>query len=193
MTKIAIILGSTRVGRNGEAVAKWVLEHAQQRTDAEFELVDLRDYPLPLFDEPTSPAYGASDKEEVQRWTAKVAEFDGYVFVTPEYNHSLPAVLKNAIDYVYAEWNNKAASIVSYGTAGGARAAEHLRLVAAEAQMATVRQQVTLSIMIDFVNMSQFSPAEYHLPTLDVQLDQLVAWSRAFAAMRAGSLEGAAA
>lgn len=193
MTKIAIILGSTRVGRNGEAVAKWVLEHAQQRTDAEFELVDLRDYPLPLFDEPTSPAYGASDKEEVQRWTAKVAEFDGYVFVTPEYNHSLPAVLKNAIDYVYPEWNNKAASIVSYGTAGGARAAEHLRLVAAEAQMATVRQQVTLSIMIDFVNMSQFSPAEYHLPTLDVQLDQLVAWSRAFAAMRAGSLEGAAA
>ncbi len=193
MTKIAIILGSTRVGRNGEAVAKWVLEHAQQRTDAEFELVDLRDYPLPLFDEPTSPAYGASDKEEVQRWTAKVAEFDGYVFVTPEYNHSLPAVLKNAIDYVYAEWNNKAASIVSYGTAGGARAAEHLRLVAAEAQMATVRQQVTLSIMIDFVNMSQFSPAEYHLPTLDTQLDQLVAWSGAFAAMRAGALEGAAA
>lgn len=193
MTKIAIILASTRVGRNGEAVAKWVLEHAQQRTDAEFELVDLRDYPLPLFDEPMSPAYGASDKEEVQRWTAKVAEFDGYVFVTPEYNHSLPAVLKNAIDYVYPEWNNKAASIVSYGTAGGARAAEHLRLVAAEAQMATVRQQVTLSIMIDFVNMSQFSPAEYHLPTLDTQLDQLVAWAGAFAAMRAGALEDAAA
>src|ERR1700712_3044548 len=118
--KIAVILGSTREGRNGEAVAKWVLNAASTRSAADYELVDLRDYPLPLFDEPMSPAYAPSTNPAVVRFADKIAEFDGYVFVTPEYNHSISGVLKNAIDYLYKEWNDKAAAFVSYGAFNGA-------------------------------------------------------------------------
>ncbi|WP_022881656.1 NADPH-dependent FMN reductase [Gryllotalpicola ginsengisoli] len=185
MTKIGIILGSTRPGRNGEAVAKWVLEHASQRTDAEFELVDLKDHPLPHLDEPIPPSMGQYQGEHTKAWAKKVAEFDGYVFVTPEYNHSTSGVLKNALDYVYAEWNNKAAGIVSYGSAGGARAAEHLRLILAELQVATVRQQVVLPFATEFENFSVFKPGDYNLQALDVLLDQLVAWSTALKPLHA--------
>lgn len=179
MTKIGIILGSTRPGRNGEAVAKWVLEIASRRSDAEFELVDLADFPLPHLDEAVPPSLGQYQGEHTKKWAAKVAEFDGYVFVTPEYNHSTSGVLKNALDYVYGEWNNKAAGIVSYGSVGGARAAEHLRLILAELQIATVRQQVPLSLLTEFENYSVFKPGDYNLPALDTLLDQLVAWSKA--------------
>jgi NAD(P)H-dependent FMN reductase len=179
MTKIGIILGSTRPGRNGEAVAKWVLENAAQRNDAEFEIVDLKDFPLPHLDEAIPPSMGQYQGEHTKAWAAKVAEFDGYIFVTPEYNHSTTGVLKNALDYVYGEWNNKAAAIVSYGSLGGARAAEHLRLILAELQIATVRQQVALSLMTDFENFSVFTPAEYNLGALATLLDQLVAWTKA--------------
>lgn len=179
MTKIGIILGSTRPGRNGEAVAKWVLENAAQRNDAEFEIVDLKDFPLPHLDEAIPPSMGQYQGEHTKAWAAKVAEFDGYIFVTPEYNHSTTGVLKNALDYVYGEWNNKAAAIVSYGSLGGARAAEHLRLILAELQIATVRQQVALSLMTDFENFSVFKPAEYNLAPLATLLDQLVAWTKA--------------
>src|SRR5579875_3084401 len=113
--KIAVILGSTRENRNGEAVAKWVVDKAAERTAADYELVDLRDYPLPFFDAPVSPAYVPPTDPAVQRWAAKIAEFDGYIFVTPEYNHSFSPVLKNALDSIYAEFNNKAAAFVSYG------------------------------------------------------------------------------
>ena len=180
MTKIGIILGSTRPGRNGEAVAKWVLENAAKRSDAEFELVDLKDFPLPHLDEAIPPSMGQYQGEHTKAWAAKVAEFDGYIFVTPEYNHSTTGVLKNALDYVYGEWNNKAAAIVSYGSLGGARAAEHLRLILAELQVATVRQQVALSLATDFENFSVFKPAEYNLGALATLLDQLVAWTKAF-------------
>jgi NAD(P)H-dependent FMN reductase len=185
MLKIGIILGSTRPGRNGEAVAKWVYEIASQRTDAEFELVDLADYPLPHLDEPMSPAMGQYAHDHTKEWAAKVAEFDGYVFVTPEYNHSTSGVLKNALDYVYNEWNNKAAGIVSYGGVGGARAAEHLRLILAELQVATVRQQVALSLMTEFENYSVFKPGEHLTPALDTLLDQTVAWAGAFEPLHA--------
>lgn len=184
MTRIGIILGSTRPGRNGEAVANWVLETASRRSDAEFELIDLQDHPLPHLDEAIPPSAGQYQNEHTRAWAAKVAEFDGYVFVTPEYNHSTSGVLKNALDYVYGEWNNKAAGIVSYGTVGGARAAEHLRLVLAELQVATVRQQVALSLVTEFENFSRFAPGDYNLPALTTLLDQVVAWSGALAPLR---------
>jgi len=138
MTKIGIILGSTRPGRNGEAVAKWVAEVASQRTDAEFELVDLLDYKLPHLDEALPPSAGQYTQSHTLEWAAKIASFDGFVMVTPEYNHSTSGALKNAIDFLFAEWNNKAVGFVSYGSAGGTRAVEHLRLIAGELQMADV-------------------------------------------------------
>ena len=126
--RIGIITGSTRPGRNNEAVARWVCGIAQQRTDAEFELVDIADYQLPLYDEPMSPMFGKYTKPHSKAWSDKIASFDGHVFVTPEYNHSIPGALKNALDFLYREWNNKAAGFVSYGGgAGGSRAVEHMR------------------------------------------------------------------
>jgi NAD(P)H-dependent FMN reductase len=184
MTRIGIILGSTRPNRNGEQVARWVYDLASQRSDAEFELVDLRDYPLPHLDEPLPPSMGQYQNEHTQQWAEKIASFDGFVFVTPEYNHSTSGVLKNAIDYLYAEWNNKAAGFVSYGAVGGARAAEHLRLVAGELQMADVRQQVALSLLTEFENFSVFKPGDYNVAALGTLLDQVISWSDALAPLR---------
>jgi len=184
MSRIGIILGSTRPNRNGEQVAKWVYEIASRRGDAEFELVDLRDYPLPHLDEPMPPAMGQYQNDHTKQWADKIAAFDGFVFVTPEYNHSTSGVLKNAIDYLYAEWNNKAVGFVSYGSVGGARAAEHLRLVAGELQMADVRQQVALSLLTEFENFSVFKPGEYNAAALETLLDQVIAWSTALAPLR---------
>jgi NAD(P)H-dependent FMN reductase len=127
---------------------------------------------------------GQYQHEHTKQWAAKIASFDGFVFVTPEYNHSPSGVLKNAIDYLYAEWANKAAGFVSYGGVGGARAVEHLRLVAGELQMADVRQQVALSVMTEFENFSVFKPGDYNLPALTTLLDQVVAWSTALAPLR---------
>ncbi|MEU8241127.1 NAD(P)H-dependent oxidoreductase [Actinoplanes missouriensis] len=184
MIRIGIILGSTRPNRNGEQVATWVLNHAKQRSDAEYELVDLRDYPLPHLDEALPPAMGQYQNEHTRTWAAKIASFDGYVMVTPEYNHSTSGVLKNAIDYLFAEWNNKAVGFVSYGSVGGARAVEHLRLVAGELKMADVRQQVTLGLSTDFENYSVFTPGAQQAPQLDTLLDQVVSWSMALAGVR---------
>ncbi|MEV0114846.1 NAD(P)H-dependent oxidoreductase [Streptomyces sp. NPDC050844] len=191
MLKIGIILGSTRPNRNGEQVARWVLDIASRRTDAEFELLDLRDYPLPHLDEPMPPSLGQYQHEHTRQWAAKIASFDGFVIVTPEYNHGIPGVLKNAIDFLYAEWNNKAVGFVSYGGVGGVRAVEHLRAVAAELQMADVRQQVTLSMITEFENFSVFKPGEYNLPALDTMLDQVIAWSAALAPLRTASAAAA--
>jgi NAD(P)H-dependent FMN reductase len=184
MSRIGIILGSTRPNRNGDQVARWVHEIAARRTDAEFELVDLRDYPLPHLDEPLPPSMGQYQNEHTKQWADKIASFDGFVFVTPEYNHSTSGVLKNAIDYLFAEWNNKAAGIVSYGGVGGARAAEHLRLVLGELQIADVRQQVALSLLTEFENFSVFKPGAYNHAALDTMLDQVIAWSTALAPLR---------
>jgi NAD(P)H-dependent FMN reductase len=191
MSRIGIILGSTRPNRNGEQVARWVRQVAGQRTDAEFELIDLRDYPLPHLDEPLPPSLGRYQNEHTKQWSAKIASFDGFVIVTPEYNHGVPGVLKNAIDYLYAEWNNKAVGFVSYGVVGGVRAVEHLRLVAGELQMADVRQQVSLSLVTEFENYSQFKPGDYNLPALNTLLEQVIAWSTALAPLRQAA--GAAA
>src|SRR6059058_248325 len=158
MIKIAIILGSTRPNRNGEAVAKWVYEVAKKRSDAEFELVDIKDFNLPLLDEPVPPSMGQYSKSHTKTWAAKIDTFDAYVFVTPEYNHGTSGALKNAIDFLFAEWNNKAAGFVGYGSAGGVRAVEHLRLVMGELQVADVRAQVMLSLFTDFENFTIFKP-----------------------------------
>ena len=187
MTRIGIILGSTRPGRNGEQVAKWVYDIASRRDDAEFELVDLRDFPLPHLDEAVPPSLGQYQHDHTKDWADKIASFDGFVIVTPEYNHGTSGVLKNAIDYLYAEWNNKAVGFVSYGSVGGARAVEHLRLVVGELQMADVRQQVALSLMTEFENFSVFKPGEHNLAALNTMLDQVVAWSAALAPLRAAN------
>jgi NAD(P)H-dependent FMN reductase len=186
MIKIAVILGSTRPNRNGAEVARWVLEQAQARGTAEYELIDLAEVALPFLDEPVSPMLGRYAHDHTRAWGARVAPFDGFVFVVPEYNHSFPAVLKNALDFLFAEWNDKAAGIVSYGgSGGGARAAEQLRLVLAELQVASVQASVALSFRSDFEHGSVFAPAASQVGALSATLDQVESWSRALQAVRA--------
>ena len=184
MLRLAIVLGSTRPGRNGEAVAKWVYERAKRRTDATCELVDLATFNLPLLDEPVPASRGQYSKDHTKAWASKIASFDAFVFVTPEYNHSTSGALKNAIDFLYAEWNNKAAGFVSYGSTGGVRAVEHLRLIMAEVQVATVRAQVALMLVTDFESYSTFKPHARHEPSVNTMLDQLVAWGAAMQTVR---------
>lgn len=184
MLKIGIIVGSTRPGRNGEAVARWVHEVARKKGGAEYELVDLADFNLPLLDEPVSPAMGKYSKEHTRRWAAKVASLDAFVFVTPEYNHGTSGALKNALDFLYREWNDKVAGFVGYGGAGGTRAVESLRLVMAELQIADVRAQVALSLYTDFENFSTFKPDPRHEKSLHAMLDQVVAWGTALRGLR---------
>ena len=181
---IAIVTGSTRPGRNNIAVARWAFELAAKRADASFELVDIADYQLPLLDEPIPPALGRYSHAHTKRWAAKIASFDGYVFVAPEYNHGTSAALKNAIDYLYAEWNDKAAGFVSYGAVGGARAVEHLRLVMGNLMVADVTRQVMLSLFTDFENMSVFRPDPRHETELHAMLDQVIAWAGALKPLR---------
>jgi len=184
MIRIAIIIGSTRPGRKAETVARWVHEIAKNRSDAEFELVDIQDFNLPLLDEPVPPSLGQYSQPHTKTWSAKIASFDAYVFVTPEYNHGIPGALKNAIDYLYAEWNNKAAGFVSYGSASGVRSVEQLRLVMGELQVADVRAQVMLSLYTDFENFTTFKPAGHHEKSVNAMLDQLISWGGALKTVR---------
>lgn len=174
--KIGIILGSTREGRVSPQVGEWVKGIADKRGDADYELVDIKDFNLPFV--------GTGSGEEAKRWTEKVSGLDGYVFITQEYNHSVTGALKNALDSAYAEWNNKAAGIVSYGSTGGARAAEHLRGILAELQVASVRTHPTLSLFTDFENMTTFKPADVHVDNVNAMLDQVKAWSGALKTLR---------
>ena len=189
---VGIILGSTRPNRNGEAVAQWVHRLAVTRADANYELVDVKDFDLPLLDEPIPPSQGKYSQAHTKTWAAKIETFDAFVFVTPEYNHSTSGALKNAIDFLYKEWNNKAAGFVSYGSAGGVRAVEHLRLIMAELQIADVRAQVTLSLFTDFENYSTFKPAPLHEQSVKQMLDQVLAWGKALRALRHGQRSSAA-
>lgn len=183
MLKIGIIIGSTRPGRVGEAVAKWVFEQSKTRTDAEYELADIKDYDLPLLDEPTPAAAQQYTKEHTKKWAAKIAGFDGFIFVTPEYNHGTSGALKNALDYLYLEWTNKAAAFVSYGAIGGARAVESLRPVMSQLKIADVRAQVMLSIFTDFEN-GVFKPDPRHLKSLEGVFNEVVAWSGVLKTLR---------
>jgi NAD(P)H-dependent FMN reductase len=184
MIRIAVILGSTRPNRIGDAVAHCVVERARWRRDAEFELVDIRDFDLPLLDEPVPPSQHKYSKPHTKRWAEAIDSFDAFVFVTAEYNHGIPGALKNAIDFLYREWNNKAAGFVGYGSAGGVRSVEHLRGVMAELQIADVRAQVMLSLFDDFENFSTFRPRPQHDDTLEAMFDQLIAWGGAMKAVR---------
>lgn len=186
MTRIGIIIGSTRPGRHGEAIGRWVDAVAQQRQDADFDLIDLVDFGLPLLDEPLPPAMGeAPEHEHTRRWAKTVATYDGFVLVTPEYNHSPPAALKNALDFLFAEWNDKAVAFVSYGSAGGVRAVEHLRQVVGELKMADIRASVALQFGADVDATFAFRPREFQEQSLHAVLDDLVAWSTALRSIRA--------
>ena len=183
MLKIAIVIGSTRPNRIGSTVAQWVYENAEKRTDrkqdCQFELLDIRDFGLPLLDEPLPPAMGKYSKTHTKRWAEKIDTFDGFIFVTPEYNHGTSGALKNAIDFLFEEWNNKVAGFVGYGSSNGVRAVEHLRLVMAEVKVATVRAQVGLSLFTDFNDMSEFTPAPRHMKSLEQLFDEVHLWGTA--------------
>ena len=149
MTAISIVVGSTREGRFSEKPAKWILQHLKKRDGIDARILDLRDFPMPFFDQKATP--GTPDRppytnEAVQRWTAAIAQSDGFVFITPEYNYGPPAVLKNALDWVYPEWNRKAVAFVSYGSAMGARSVQQLRAMVIELQLAPVRSAVLIPI-----------------------------------------------
>jgi NAD(P)H-dependent FMN reductase len=176
--------------RNGEAVARWVHQLAQKRGDAQYELIDLAEVNLPLLDEPVPPAYHKYSRPHTKAWSERIAGYDGFVFVTAEYNHGIPAALKNAIDYLFTEWNDKAAGFVSYGSAGGVRAVEHLRGVMGEIMVADVRQQVQLSLATDFENYSRFKPDPRHEKSLATMLDQLLAWAGALRGLRQARAAG---
>lgn len=147
-TKIQIIIGSTRQGRYSDKAAQWLLEELKKETQVEAELVDLRDYTLPFFDEPISPmrGNGTYTKPEVQKWADKIKSADAYIMITPEYNHGYSAVLKNAIDHLYPEWNYKPVGFLSYGAAGGARAVEQMRQVVVELKMLPVKDALHIQL-----------------------------------------------
>ncbi len=180
--RIGIVIGSTREGRFGEKPANWIYEIAQKRTDLDFELIDLRDHPLPFFNEPASPAWAPVKNEAAQQWADKLATLDGLVVVTPEYNHGPSAVLKNAFDYAYKEFNRKPIAFVGYGGVGAARAIEQLRLVATEMQMAPVRNAVHIG-MVEFMGLWQQGGAFDDYPHLaqaaNGMLDDLAWWAKA--------------
>lgn len=184
MVKIAVVVGSTRPGRRSRQVADWVLARATARGGADFEMLDLADYDLPLLDEPMPPSLGNYTHGHTQNWARTISQYDGFIFVTAEYNHSVPGVLKNALDYLYAEWNNKAAGFVSYGSAGGVRSVENLRLIAGELQMADVRAQVALPFATDFENFTTFTPSQASEEALQPLLDQLISWTTALKTIR---------
>ncbi|EMR05444.1 putative flavoprotein [Bhargavaea cecembensis DSE10] len=175
---IGIILGSTREGRVSPQVGQWVKGIADGRGDANYEIVDIADYQLPFL--------GTTDGSEpgIAKWNEKLASLDGFVFVVQEYNHSISGALKNAIDFAREAWNDKAAGIVSYGSTGGARAAEHLRGILGELKVADVRTHPTLSLFTDFENFSEFKPAELHLTNVTAMLDEVNAWAGALKTVR---------
>lgn len=180
--KIGIIIGSTRPGRVGDQVGAWVKANAAAE-GVEFELIDLRDYALPNLGEPA---------EHAAAWGAKVDELDGYLVITPEYNHTMPGSLKNALDHAGPQWNNKAAGVISYGSMGGVRAAEHVRQVFGELAIADVKKHVMFSLFTDFTD-GAFSPAaELKVPELQEQVGQVVAWAGALQALRAQQVAVAA-
>jgi len=184
MTRIAVLTGSTRPGRLNPQVAEWVL--AEARTAApgvEFELVDIADFALPLLDEPYPAAAQKYQHEHTKVWSAKIATFDGFVFVTPEYNHSLSPALTNAIDYLYTEWADKAAGIVSYGGVKGARSTEVLRGLLSAVGIAHVQKTVMFELRSDFDD-GVFTPSDRAPGALSGMLDQLVAWTRALETIR---------
>ena len=176
-SKIGIILGSTRSGRASEDVGNWVLSKSEEFKDAEFELIDIKDFNLPFLGT-------TEDQENVMLWNEKLNEFDGFIFVVAEYNHSITGALKNALDSAREPWANKSAGIISYGSAGGTRAAEHLKGILSELQIASVRTQVLLSLFDDFEQFSKFNPRNIHDENLKDLFDQVNVWGNALKTLR---------
>jgi NAD(P)H-dependent FMN reductase len=192
--QIGIILATTRPSRFADRPARWLLDLARRRADAEFEIVDLRDYPMPLFEEGQSPMFVPPHDEAALRWAKKMAGLDGYLFVTPEYNHGIPAVLKNALDYAYAEYNRKPASFIGYGGVGAARGVEQLRLVLMALQIAPLKQSVHINAA-EFIGMSiqgkTFADYPYLAESVGPMLDNLLWWAHALKTARARDLADA--
>ena len=194
MIRIAIIIGSTRPRRRGDAVAPWVAEVASRHPavsagEATVEVVDLAEQGCRCWTSQCRRCSASTATAHTSQWAEKIASFDGFVFVTPEYNQSASGALKNAIDFLFAEWNNKAAGFVGYGVHGGVRAVEQLRLVMTELQVANVRTQVALSVFNDFVitdptETGLFAPGDHQEPTLTTMLDEVIAWSQALQPLR---------
>src|SRR3981189_3154015 len=187
---MTVIVGSTREGRFSEKPAKWILQDLKARDGVDARLLDLRDFPMPFFDQPVSPATPGRppyDHEVVKKWTAAIAQSDGFVFVTPEYNYGPAAVLKNAIDWVYPEWNRKAAAFVSYGSALGARSVQQLRETAIELQLAPITSSVHIPVATLWAHF-QGGDMDKGLAELDkqanVMIDDLTWWTAALKAAR---------
>jgi NAD(P)H-dependent FMN reductase len=179
--KLKVILGSTRKGRQGEKVLNWTRTTLNENKDFEIEYIDLRDWQLPFFEEEVSPAYGEIENPLVKKWGAKIAEGDAYLILTPEYNHSFPAVLKNALDYLYKEWNKKPVAFISYsaGPASGHRAVEQLRLVAIELQMAPMRNEVNIPFIWEAFDEKGQMKNESMIKKLDTVITELHWWAAA--------------
>jgi NAD(P)H-dependent FMN reductase len=190
--KVGIVISSTREGRFGEKAATWIHDLAAKRTDSEVELIDLRDYPMPFFAEPASPAYATPMNEVARQWATKVGSLDGFIFVTAEYNRGPTAVLKNALDYAYREFNRKPAAYVGYGGVGAARAIEQLRLINVELQMAPTRTGVHIG-GADFMGLWQGGRSFDELPHLgksaEAMLEELVWWTKVLKTARDGDAE----
>jgi len=191
MTVISVIVGSTRQGRFSEKPAQWIFQRLKNRGGVDARLLDLRDFPMPFFDQPVPPAMPgrpAYENEVVKKWTAEIARSDGFIFVTPEYNYGPSAVLKNALDWVYPEWNRKAAAFVSYGSAMGARGVQQLRLAAIELQLAPVRSSVYIPVATLWAHF-QGGDVDAGLMELEAaaktMIDDLVWWTGALKAARA--------
>ncbi|MFD1360963.1 NADPH-dependent FMN reductase [Lentibacillus salinarum] len=185
MLKIGIISGSVREGRNAEAVTNWIHDFAVKRDDdVTYEVVDLAEYPLPLLGASLPKVQQQEAEATIKAWSEKMASFDGYIIVAPEYNHAVGGALKNALDHLKPEVANKAAGLVGYGSLGGTRAHENLRLIFGELQVADVQTAVTFSLMTDFENFSVFKPADYHADNTNKMLDQVIAWSGALKHVR---------
>ncbi|MEA3180912.1 MAG: hypothetical protein QOI59_4435 [Gammaproteobacteria bacterium] len=190
MAVISVIVGSTREGRFSEKPAQWFLRQLQKRAGVQARLLDLRDFPMPFFDQPATPAMPGRapfKHEVVQRWTAAIGQSDGFVFVTPEYNYGTSAVLKNAIDWVYPEWNRKAAAFVSYGSAMGARAVQQLREALIELQAAPIRTSVHIPVATLWAHYTGGN-VEAGLAELEVNaeamIDDLLWWTEALKTAR---------
>ena len=194
--KIGIIVGSVRPNRFADKPTEWIAKIAGEHTDLDFEVVDLRDYPLPFFNEPASPAWAPSQNEVAQRWQKKIAALDGFIVTAAEYNHAPTGVLKNALDYAYNEWKNKPIAFVGYGGVGGARAVEQLRMIAVELQMAPIRHAVHI-LLPDFMAVLQQGKllAEFdHLNQgANQMIDQLAWWAYALKKARDADAETAQA
>lgn len=164
-SKIHVIIGSTRQNRFSEKPAQYIFDELKKKEDIQAELIDLRDWPLPFFDEPMSPGMlkGNYSNDLVKKWAAKIGEADGYIMVTPEYNHGYPAVLKNAIDWLFTEWKNKPVGFVSYGNAGGARSVEQLRQVVIELQMLPIRNAIHIPVEVYLAVMKEKVPVNPEL------------------------------